>query len=376
MRIAIVCSNLFNISQETPKGTEIFCDDLINNLAQNEKRNTFDITAFASGESHLPVKIESVDFKPTSADPEIIENGKHVNFELELISKAFMQQDNFDLFHINIGDGDIALPFVPFVHKPVLITLHNTINADFTRKYFSMSRNLKNVFFFFFNNFHGKVFPDLNYAATIHHGVDGNIFGFGAEGGSNIVWAGRAIPSKGMDLAVELARRCKLKIKLFAIRKDDHGAWLETVLKQIKSQPDLISIEFDQERASLVGPFQKSKLFLFPIVWDEPFGLVLAESLACGTPVVAYARGSVPEIIKDGETGYIVNSSEEDMRGNWIIKKTGVEGLCEAVEKIYSMPEGEYKKMRKACRDRFEKNFTIEKMTKEYERVYQKIVLQ
>ena len=216
--------------------------------------------------------------------------------------------------------------------------------------------------------------PDLNYAATIHHGVDGNIFGFGAEGGSDIVWAGRAIPNKGMDLAVELARRCKIKIKLFAIRKRDHGAWLETVLKQIKSQPDLISIEFDQERASLVGSFQKSKLFLFPIVWDEPFGLVLAESLACGTPVVAFARGSVPEIIKDGETGLIVNPSQQDIRGDWIIKKTGVEGLCEAVEKIYSMLEKDYKKMRKATRDHFEKNFTLERMTKEYERVYKKIV--
>jgi len=371
MKIAIICSNLFNISQKALKGTEIFSADLLNELGKNADKNDLEITAFASGESNLAVKVESVDFKPSFNDSEIIDNGKHVLFELALLSKAFLQQGSFDLYHINIGDGDIALPFAPFVKKPILITLHHLIDANFTRKYFSLFKNYNNIFFISASNYQRNILPGLNYVATIYHGVDGNTFEFDSEGGNDIMWAGRAIPNKGMDLAVELARRCKLKIKLFAIRKGNHDAWLETVLKQIKSQPDLISIKFDQERASLVGPFQKSKLFLFPIVWDEPFGLVLIESLACGTPVVAYAQGSVPEIIKDGETGFIVNNSKQDIRGDWVIKKTGIAGLCEAVEKIYSMPEGEYKKMRKACRDRFEKNFTIEKMIKEYEKLYQ-----
>lgn len=100
----------------------------------------------------------------------------------------------------------------------------------------------------------------------------------------------------------------------------------------------------------------------------------MIESMACGTPVVAFARGSVPEIIKDGETGFIVNPSDDDIRGNWIIKKTGIEGLCEAVERIYSMPEKQYLEMRKACRAHVEKHFTVERMVDEYEKVYEEIL--
>jgi glycosyltransferase involved in cell wall biosynthesis len=96
--------------------------------------------------------------------------------------------------------------------------------------------------------------------------------------------------------------------------------------------------------------------------------------MCTGTPIVAYARGAVPEIIQDGKTGFIVNPSADDIRGNWIVKKTGIEGLCEAVQRIYSMPKAEYLQMRKNCRAHIEKNFTLERMTNEYEKVYKKIL--
>ena len=96
--------------------------------------------------------------------------------------------------------------------------------------------------------------------------------------------------------------------------------------------------------------------------------------MSCGTPVVTFAKGSIPEIIKDGETGFIINPSDDDIRGNWIIKKTGIEGLCEAVERIYSMPEDRYKEMRQACRVHVENNFTIEHMVDQYVEVYKEIL--
>jgi glycosyltransferase involved in cell wall biosynthesis len=100
----------------------------------------------------------------------------------------------------------------------------------------------------------------------------------------------------------------------------------------------------------------------------------MIEAMACGTPVVAYAKGSVPEVIADGVTGFIVNSGESDKRGDWIIKKTGIEGLSEAVERIYSMSGEDYKKMRFACRKYVEKNFSVEKMIEEYEKIYRKLL--
>lgn len=176
-----------------------------------------------------------------------------------------------------------------------------------------------------------------------------------------------------MDQAIDLAISLRRKLTLFAIKSSEHDAWLTKIAAKI-SHADLISFEFNRERISLVKPFAKSKLFLFPVTWDEPFGLVLAESLACGTPIVAYSRGSIPEIVKDGETGFIVNPQESGIRRNWIVKKTGFNGLCEAVEKIYSMTKKEYEKMRKSCREQFEKKFTVEKMAAEYIKVYHEVI--
>lgn len=374
MKIAIVCSNYLSIKKDTHKGTEIIAYDFINCLARRSKENELHITAFASGDSDLPVKIESVGYHSSSMDEHIIKAGKHIIFELALLSKAFSKQDEFDIFHINIGDGDIALPFASFIKKPILVTLYHPTDIHYAKKYFSLFKRNKNVFFVSPTNIQRRRLPFFNYISTIHHGVDTNTFKFNAEGGSDIMWAGRAIPSKGMDLAMEVARQVEQKIKLFAIRKKEYDTWLDSLLKQIKSATGLISIELDRERAGLIEPFGQSKLFLFPISWEEPFGLVLIESMSCGTPVIAYARGSVPEIIKDGKTGFLVNPSETNIRGNWIIKNTGIDGLCEAVEKIYSMPEKEYQKMRQNCRGLVEKSFSANRMVEEYLKVYKKLV--
>ena len=119
--------------------------------------------------------------------------------------------------------------------------------------------------------------------------------------------------------------------------------------------------------------YGKASYFLYPIVWEEPFGLVFLEAMASGTPVIAFAKGAVPEIIKDGETGFIVNPLDNDIRGDWIIKKTGIEGLAQAIEKISSMSDTEYRQMRQNCRKHVEENFIVEKMANEYVEVYKKI---
>ncbi len=135
-----------------------------------------------------------------------------------------------------------------------------------------------------------------------------------------------------------------------------------------------VSIDFDTNRYNLAKHYQSSKVFLFPVILEEPFGFVMAESMACGTPVVAYAKGAVPELVKDGLTGYIVNSSDDDIRGNWIIKKTGVKGLCEAINKIYSLQKDKYEEMRTNCRKHVEANFDIDRMVKEYIDVYKRLI--
>lgn len=374
MKIAIIASNYLKIDKNTTKGTEIFVYMLINNLIKYAENNNLSLTSFCSRNSELPVRITSID--PCSKS---IPDEKHIIFELALISKAFSEQNDFDLYHVNIGNGDIALPFAHFVKKPILITLHYTIEEKYAKNYFDLYKDLNNVFFVSTSDSQRSLLPDLNYVATIYHGIDTSDFKFDAIGGQSVIWVGRPIPQKGLDIVLDVLKTIKKDAKLYTISRGANTTWFkENIIKKFNTINDSgnVSINYDTCRLDLVKHYQSSKLFLFPIQWEEPFGLVMVESMACGTPVIAYARGSVPEIIKDGETGFIINSSNDDIRGNWIVKKTGIDGLCEAVERIYSMPEKEYMKMRENCRKHVEGNFTVEKMTREYIKTYAKILNQ
>jgi glycosyltransferase involved in cell wall biosynthesis len=377
VNVAIICSNLYDLNATTIKGTEIFTYDLINNLDKYGKRDALKYTVFCSGGSQLPFKIESLDRLPSSSDPQIIANGKHIIFELALISKAFTGQTNYDLFHVNIGDGDIIMPFTPFIDRPVLITLHHIYDADYTRKYFSYFNLQHNVSFVSISDAQRRILPGLNYAATIHHGIDLQEYAFNPQGGKRIIWAGRLIPEKGPDIAIEVAEKTSQEALLFGIVKKEHEQWVERdLLSRVfpRKADSCTRIEFDQPRSSLIPFIQDSRLFIFPISAEEAFGLVLIESLACGTPVVAYARGAVPEIVKDGITGFLVNPSDEDIRGDWIIRQSGPDGLCEAVERIAAMPGNQYRQMRAACRASVEEHFSIQRMIGDYESLYIKLI--
>ncbi len=371
MRIAIVCSNYLNMGKETASGTGIFNYSFISELVKHAENDLLSITAFASGASQLPVQIESIDYEPSSANDQLSASGKFVLYEQALIAKAFAMQDRFDLYHINIGDGDIALPFSPFVKRPILITLHHILDTDYMRTFFSFYKNVQHVRFVSASNAQRKLLPDLNYAATIYHGVDPALFAFNTDGGASLMWAGRVIPEKGPDIVVDIAQQIGCAAKLFGIPRKQHQKWFETnVLDKINESRGAITYEAGLDRYQLVDHYQSSKAFVLPIVYEESFGLVLIEAMSCGTPVIAFARGSIPEIIEDGKTGFIVNAADDDIRGDWIVKKTGGAGLREAVERIYAMPPTEYAAMRAACRDRVLRYFTIKRMVDEYLHVY------
>lgn len=368
MRIAILGSNKLRISQNVAAGPEIFIYTFVKKFLSNI--DSYQLTVFASGDSDLPTKIESINQMASIEDKNIGE-AWHKLYEFSLLSKAFSEQNNFDLYHVNIGNGEIALPFANFVKKPILITLHSRLDDSKTKKYLSLFKN-KNVYFVPISNYQKNSLKDLNYVQTIYHGIDLNVFEFSQEQTSKIFWIGRGIPEKGLDDAFEAVKYCKKPATFFISPRESHEVWLNDLLSK---KPDLAKIHYyNAKRSDVIAQYKKSKLFLFPIKWEEPFGLVMLEAMACGTPIVAYARGSIPEVVEDGKTGFLINCSQDDVRGNWIIKKTGIEGIKEAIDKIYSMSEDEYQKMRLACRSHIEKNFSVEKMVNEYKTVYQQIV--
>lgn len=374
MNIAVVCSNNEPIGPGTKKGTEIFVGQFLEGFARYSDSTRFTFTVFAAGSSVVPYPLQSIERGATGDDPAIAKRGKHIMFELALLSSAFERQDEFDLYHIHIGDGDLVMPFLPFVKKPILVTLHHLYDEDFTRRYFFLFQNRSKISFIAVSEYQRRLLPCVRYAATIHHGIDTDdpLF-FPALGGERMMWAGRAISEKGMRTAIDVARHTAREIDLFGIRKPEHHTWLEKEILGdafVQGAETGISFFFDYTREQLAPHFQASKLFLFPVESEEAFGLVLIEALACGTPVVAYARGGIPEIVSDTETGFLVNPSDDDIRGNWTVKKTGIAGLCEAVERIYALRPEEYAAMRRACRERVERHFSIQTMVHSYERAY------
>ena len=374
IRLAILNSNHTKIGPFTKKGTEIFSYILINNLLKYYQHSV-QISAFCSGNSQIPVKKISIAYR-SSTENQYINNSTYF-FELALISKALSMQKAFDIFHVNIMNGELILPFVQFVKKPIVITMHGNTNEKLHSLFFSLFNHLPHVYFTPISNYQKKFLPSLNYTKTIYHGINSNIFSFNALGGKQMIWTGRAIPEKGLDVVLQVAKKMKKQTKVFPIIKNEYLDWLQNeVLKkrEIINQIVRINFDFNVTRSNLVKEYQSSKLFLFPLKWEEPFGLTLIESMSCGTPIVAFARGSVPEIVKDGETGFIVNPSDDDIRGNWIIKKACIEGLCEAVERIYAMPEDQYRQMRQNCRSLVEKNFTVEHMVNQYVDVYKEVL--
>ncbi|CAN5127732.1 hypothetical protein BH09PAT1_BH09PAT1_1870 [soil metagenome] len=374
MKIAIINSNYVAINKNTRKGTEIFDYVLIKNLAKQAKVRHLSITAFASGNSHLPVPIESVNYEASSTDTDIgFEH--HKTYEIALISKAFSMQKEFDLYHVNLGNGDLVLPFAPFVGKPILVTMHGSfLEEKYNKKYLSLFKNIPNIYFISISNVQRQPLPKLNYAATIYHGVDSKkTWKFSPTSSDYIMWAGRAIREKGINTVVETIKKSGKKAKLFPMVKDDSPSWIKRI-EQKPNNSGNISYNFNFSRNKLASQYQQAKAFLFPIEWEEPFGMVMIESMACGTPVIGYAMGSVPEVIIDGVTGFIVNPSDEDKRGNFIIKKTGVDGLNEAIQRIYALSEKDYTQMRKACRELVERKFTVKSMTNQYIEIYKKVI--
>lgn len=376
IRVGIVNSNYVTINKRTKKGTEIFSYILTRQLARQAKRYNLNITAFASGDSELPVKIVSVNNKSSLKDKDIGEK-YHKVFECALLSKAFSMQQEFDIYHVNIGNGDVVLPFAPFINKPILVTMHGTFSdeAAYTKKYLSLFNNLKNVYFVPISSVQKQPLPHLQYIDTIPHGIDAKRnWKFDACGGNHMIWAGRAIEEKGISELVKIVRKTKRDLDIYPLIKNDSPKWIRDFCEKRRRPIKFFHVFESLNRHDLAKKYQKSKVFLFPIHWEEPFGLVLIEALASGTPVIAYARGSVPEIIDDGRTGFIVNSSASEIKGNFIIKKTGIEGICEAIERIYALPEDEYRAMRMACRERVENCFTVGKMGKRYIETYKKVI--
>lgn len=349
MRIAIVSDFPETVPPEKYGGTEL----VVSNITEELVRRGHQVTLFApKGSKTKAVLQETLDgpLRKMGLDD------RHSNAVRTIAIgnvAALLKEGDFDIIHNHVGWRLLALE--KMIGIPMVTTLHNPFDSYqkfvygkfLEANYVSISLSQR------------EKAPALNFVANVYNGIDIHGFQFSEKKGEYFAFLGRISPEKGPKEAIVAAKKAGVKLKMAA--KVD-AADQEYFTKEIKPLIDGKQIEYigevnaKEKNTFLAG----ATALLAPIQWDEPFGLFFVEAMATGTPVITFARGSVPEIIKP-ETGFAIDPKD-------------VDGLVEALKKIQDMPEEEYKAMRRRCREHVEQHFTSEKMAEAYEKVYEKIV--
>jgi glycosyltransferase involved in cell wall biosynthesis len=302
-----------------------------------------DVTLFASGDSRTSAQLKAIWPRALRLDDSVRDPiGLHVTM-LEQVRRL---ADEFDLMHFHLDYN----PFSLFSRQstPFVTTLHGRLDLPELQPVFSTFASVPVISI---SNSQRRPIPQANWVKTIYHGLPAHLLTAQPVRPSYLAFLGRISPEKMVDRAIRIAARCGLPIKIAAkIDKVDRDYFEEKIrpLMNLPFVEYIGEITDEQKSAFLSGAIA----LLVPIDWPEPFGLVMIEAMACGTPVVAFNRGAVPEIVEDGLTGFIV----ED--------ETSAVG---AIGQLSTLS-------REQVRARFEERFTARRMAGEYLEVYRKLV--
>jgi glycosyltransferase involved in cell wall biosynthesis len=302
------------------------------------------VTLFASGDSrtlaelHSPVA-RALRLNPRAGDP----LAAHA---LEL-AQVFERANDFDVIHCHVDF--LAFPFGRLVRTPTIHTLHGRL--DFPH-YQSIFRHMPDVHVVSISDAQRAPLRqvNVNWAATVHHGISLRPFGYGDEAGDYLAFLGRVAPEKGPALAIAVAKRVGIPLKMAAKVDPADRAYFESEIRPLLNDP-LIEFLGELDEPAKSALLRGAAALLFPIDWPEPFGLVMVEAMACGTPVIARSCGSVPELLVPGRTGFVVDTFDE---------------LVDAVKRVSTIE-------RAACRRHVEQRFTVERMVENYESIYRSL---
>ena len=262
-----------------------------------------------------------------------------------LVSLLYEQaeREQFDLIYIHPVDR--ALPFARISQIPTVYTLHDPIYPWRKEVYELFSS--KNQYYVSMSDAQRKSAPNLQWAGTVYNGIDLDLFPFAEKPEDLFLSLGRIFPEKGVHIAIDAVNQ--LNERLLLVGDKDPEYWNTEIKPRLGKNVQYKGfVPYNKTRLY----YQKAKALLAPIQWDEPFGLMYIEAMACGTPVITFNRGSASEIIKDGVTGFVVETFDE---------------MLQAMQKIDQID-------RRKCREWVEKNFTIEKMVDGYEETFQEIL--
>ncbi len=338
MRIAQVVPLQIAVPPHAYGGTE----RVVHNLIEGLVRLGHDVTLFATGDSKTSAKLVPMLDKALRFDPEHDVNAFHISMLEEVYTKYAAQ---FDVIHSHLDY--LTLPFLHLTRTPSVITLHGRLDRPEWERIF---RQYADANYVSISDAQRSYLPGINYVSTVYHGIDVKSFPFHREKGDYLAFVGRMSPEKRPDLAIEVAKRTGVKIKLAA--KVDHREepYFKKEILPLLDHPlvEWLGEVDEQEKRQLMG---NALALILPIDWPEPFGMVFIEALACGTPVITCPIGSVPELLKDGLTGFSGSNVEE---------------LVDAVHKVRYIS-------RRACRAYAERRFSLERMALDYLGVYAQV---
>jgi glycosyltransferase involved in cell wall biosynthesis len=333
MRIAVIAPPFISVPPKAYGGTELFLAHLTAGLHQRGHR----VTLYANGDSRVACELRW--------------RYRHSQWPVPAVGEAYLKGSDHsgwaihdaarhsDVLHIN---DSVAVPFTTFVDKPVVLTLHHPHEPVLSALY--------------------DQYPTIHYVAisehqardgqmpnihVVHHGIPLSDYRYRARKRDYLLFLGRMAPCKGPAVAIDVARRAGLRLKLAGeIQPYFDSYWKQEVLPQIDG--DTIKYVGEADRARKNELLSHARALLFPIQWNEPFGLVMIEAMACGTPVIALPFGSVPEIVRNGVSGWICHD------------------VTEMTERVMSLSIDPA-----SCRDWVKAHFSLERMVDRYIETYE-----
>jgi glycosyltransferase involved in cell wall biosynthesis len=339
MKIAQVSPLYESVPPKLYGGTE----RIVSYLTEELVKQGHEVTLFASGDSVTKARLVSPYCCALRLQADCKDQIAHHFKMIEMVQREI---NNFDIVHYHIDY--LHFPLSRRSKIPHITTLHGRLDIPDLA---SIYNEYSDIPLISISNSQRGPFPNLNWNRTVYHGLPEDLYKGYQEDGDYLAFIGRFSPEKRPERAIEIAERTGNQLKMAAkIEVLDHEYYEQVVVPLLeKPMVEYVGEIGEKDKNEFLG---KAKALLFLIDWPEPFGLVMIEAMACGTPVIAWNKGSVPEIVEHGVTGFIVNNMEE---------------AYEAVNNLHTID-------RRKVREAFEKKFSVKKMVESYLDAYEELI--